>query len=167
MAKKSGLSPQHKTFADAYLGEAGFNTTKAAKIAGFKGDSNTLKVTGFHLVRRPDIRRYIDQRLAAYGLSANEVLARLAEIARGSVEDVLDGNGKFNYKAAKKAGTLSLIKKLKFTDGGIEFELHSAHDALRDIGKYHKMFTDNVQHSGEVEVTGIIRPKLNDSDGHN
>lgn len=150
MPKKTELTPQYKAFADAYLGEAGFSPQKAAKLAGFKGDVRSLKVTGFRLIRNPIIREYIDKQLADFGLSANEVLARLSEIARGSVEDVLTEDGTFDYKGAKKAGTLSLIKKLKFTDGGVEFELHSAHEALRDIGKYHKLFADRIEHSGTV-----------------
>jgi len=33
----------------------------------------------------------------------------------------------------------------------IEFEMHDKHAAARDLGKHHKLFTDNINHSGEIE----------------
>lgn len=42
-----------------------------------------------------------------------------------------------------------------------EFELYSAHEALRDLGKHHKLFTDKteVEHKGEVKFVRVP-PKL-------
>jgi hypothetical protein len=37
----------------------------------------------------------------------------------------------------------------------IEFELYSAHEALRDLGKYHKLFTDKVEHGGTIQTVGM------------
>ncbi|HXG85088.1 MAG TPA: terminase small subunit [Pyrinomonadaceae bacterium] len=36
-----------------------------------------------------------------------------------------------------------------------EFELYSAHEALRDLGKYHKLFTDKTELSGTVQTVGM------------
>jgi hypothetical protein len=37
----------------------------------------------------------------------------------------------------------------------IEFEMYSAHEGLRDLGKHHKLFTDKVDVSGEVNMADV------------
>lgn len=164
------LTDKQKLFCDFYVGECRFNATKAAKMAGYS--EKTAYQQGFELLRQPKIRNYIDAALRQMTLGANEVLARLTEIANGSIESFLDEEGNFDYKAAKKAGALPLLKKLKRkktskkietskkvaaedegseseadpitieTQEEYEFEIHSALEALRDLGKFHKLFTD-------------------------
>jgi hypothetical protein len=49
----------------------------------------------------------------------------------------------------------------------VEFELHDAHGALRDIGKHHKLFTEKIEHSGGVELAhkqAVDLSKLSDDD---
>lgn len=38
----------------------------------------------------------------------------------------------------------------------VEFELYSAHEALRDLGKHHKLFTENINHGGEIGLKHSI-----------
>lgn len=164
------LTDKQKLFADAYVGEARLNATKAAVLAGYPQKS--AYSVGSENLKKPEIRKYVDQRLSDLTLAANEVLARLTEIANGSIEDVLDGDGNFDFQAAKKAGKLPLVKKLKRKTTSkvvsthaeetpdddeiletslvfeeVEFEMYSSHEALRDLGKYHKLFTDKTEHS--------------------
>lgn len=167
------LTTKQKLFADFYVGEARFNATKAAVLSGYS--EKTAKSIGSENLTKPDIQAYIDTRLKELTLGANEVLARLTDIANGSIEDVLDESGNFDYKTAKKTGKLPLLKKLKRKttskkvdsqteehDGQsetletslvfeeVEFEMYSAHEALRDLGKFHKLFTER------HEVDGVI-----------
>ena len=105
-------------------------------------------------------------------MSANEVLQRLADMARGDMGKFLDVNsmGIFNLdlKKAKELELLHLIKKVKdrsvmtmvMRDGeevatethNFEVELHDAQAALVHLGRYHKLFVDKqeVEHSGKV-----------------
>ena len=159
-----GLTTKQRLFVESYLSN-GFNATEAARAAGYKGDSRTLAVVGFENLRKPNIAALVSARINEAAMSANEVMARLSAIARGSVADFLDEEGKFDFKAARKAKKDGLLKKLKqkrtskkvdtFAEGKeeeaetletslvyeeVEFEMYSAHDALRDLGKYHRLF---------------------------
>ena len=152
---RSPLTTKQKLFADFYVGEARFIATKAALLAGYSEAS--ARTLGSENLKKPAIRAYIDQRLTELTLGASEVLARLTEIANGSIEPFLDEEGNFDYKAAKKAGVLPLLKKLKrrktsktidAPEGGepaaietteeFDFEVYSSHEALRDLGKFHR-----------------------------
>ncbi len=87
-------------------------------------------------------------------MGADEVLTRLAEHARGSIEDLLDASGQLNLAEARTNGKLYLVKKLKRTtrvyrenDEPVtqtldEVELHDAQAALVHLGRHHKLFTD-------------------------
>lgn len=120
-------------------------------------------------------------------MSADEVLNRLAEQARGDMSNFVvfdeDGNPTFDLRAAAHAGKLGLTKKLKVktrrwqepfydtttdeieqrevAETSIEFELYDAQAALVHIGKHHKLFADSldVSHSGEIVTKVIEGPK--------
>ncbi len=196
------LNGKQKAFIAAYLGEAHFNATKAAEMAGYSGDSNALSQRGFELVRNSKIQALIDDGLANMSMSANEVIARLNQIARGKITDVLDEEGNFDLAGAKKRAKDGLIKKLKrkrtlkqkkteVADSmrdflgedeindleteteiiyeEVEFELYSSHEALRDLGKYHKLFTEKVEHSGNLgfnwsDISGEAKKLNNEPD---
>lgn len=195
--KEQKLNPQQKLFADYYLGEALFNGTQAARMAKYGGDDNALASAASRMLRNVKVSAYIDEKLSTYGMSANEVIARIAEIARGKVDDVLDGNGHFNLETARTRNKTHLLKKLKTkrtlkqkktevrddmrqflaedeiedieTDVEIlyeevEFEMYSAHEALRDLGKMHKLFIERNETELTLKETEVVRPKLNDSD---
>lgn len=186
--KEIKLTGKQKKFADAYLGEALFNATKAAKIAGYSGTDITLASVGYENLRKPQISAYIEEKLETHGMGANEVIARLAEIARGKVDDILDENGNFDINFARSRGKTHLIKKLKqkrtikqkktevsdsmqsfLADDEIEaietdveiiyeeteFELYSAHEALRDLGKHHKLFTDKTEIEANINLKSL------------
>jgi hypothetical protein len=168
----SDLTGKQQVFIDAYLSN-GFNATDAARQAGYEGNENTLSSVGYENLRKPEIASEVSSRLNESAMSANEVLERLSTIARGEVTDFLDEDGKFDLKAARKLQRTGLLKKIKskrtskqvdsLTEGDednretletslvyeeVEFELYSAHEALRDLGKFHKLFNDRQEISG-------------------
>jgi phage terminase small subunit len=169
----NGLTPKERLFVDFYLGESRFNATDAARRAGYKGNDNTLSSVGYDNLRKPEIATLVDTRINEAAMSANEVLARLSDIASGKIADLMDEEGRFDLKLAKQRKKDQLLKKLKIkrfskqvdshAEGGeekeiietsliteeVEFEMYSAHEALRDLGKYHKLFTDKTEHTGK------------------
>jgi len=54
---------------------------------------------------------------------------------------------------------IEAFNKIEIIYEEVEFELHSAHEALRDLGKHHKLFTDKVEHSGDV---GLVQKEAHD-----
>lgn len=166
------LTGKQRAFINAYLSN-GFNATEAARQAGYEGNDNVLGVTGYENLRNPKISIIVQERLNEAAMSANEVLSRLSDIARGKVTDLVDDDGKLDLELAKQRQKEHLLKKLKvkrfskrvdsFVEGQederetietsllteeVEFEMYSAHEALRDLGKYHKLFTDKHEING-------------------
>jgi phage terminase small subunit len=167
-----GLTTKQRLFVESYLSN-GFNATEAARMAGYKGSENTLSSVGYENLRKPEIAALVSERMNEAAMSANEVLARLSAIARGNLEDVVDEDGRFDFDKARRAKKTGLLKKLKRkatkkqvdarTEGKdeeaetietsvvyeeVEFEMYSAHEALKDLGKYHKLFAERYEHSG-------------------
>lgn len=174
VASRAGdsLTGKQRVFVDAYLSN-GFNATEAARAAGYRGNNNVLSVTGHENLRNPKISVIVKERLNEAAMSANEVIARLSEIARGEVDNFLDEDGKVDLKKARRLQKTKLLKKFKTKrtskrvdtiEGGdeenretletslmyeeVEFEMYSAHEALRDLGKYHKLLNDRHEIAG-------------------
>lgn len=181
----SGLTDKQRLFIEHYF-ICGLNATEAAlAVYDAKNRENASRI-GSENLRHPAIRARIDERLDQFHLSANEVLARIAFHARGSMEDFIDpDSGTIDLKKAKQAKQLGLIKryKTKFTTTSkqsaptsladdeekvkrvtteetevmeIELELYDAQAALRDLGKHHKLF------GPDIEVNFLAGRKMED-----
>lgn len=158
----TNLDPQYQLFIDKYF-ELTFNQTKAAIAAGYS--KRSARNQAYRLMKNDDIRKEIDRRLSEIAMSKNEVIARLSDQARGDMRD---------FATVKTAQALArhpngnLVKKFKRTvntttdlDGNnlqteekIELELYDVQAAQVQIGRYHKLFTDNVDHtSGGDKLT--------------
>lgn len=147
------LTYKQRLFVEAYLGEAGGNATEAARRAGYRRPQDL----GPRLVKNSQVRVAIDARLAKAAMPANEVLARLSEIATGSLGDFIEVTAEngwtMDLKKAKRGGKLKLLKKLKSGEHGPEIELHSPLDALEKLAKYHGLYIERVELKAEKTQT--------------
>lgn len=149
------LTPKQRRFLDAYLTEARWNATRAAKIAGYS--EHTAYSIGWELLRKPEIKAAVNERLAESAMSADEVLGLLADQARGSLEDVLDEEGRFDYAKARDAGKLHLIHQYEVSVEvtgeerppieKTKLKLYDAQAALALLARHHKLLTDKTEHS--------------------
>jgi hypothetical protein len=131
------LTDKQKEFINQYF-LCGFNATEAAKRAGYQDPEQS----GYENKRKLEIRAEIDRRMAEHGMSANEVIARLADQARGSMADFISPSGrgwKIDLKKARQNGKLHLLKSYSKVKGGAKIELYDAHAALVDVGKHLKL----------------------------
>lgn len=160
------LSGKQLKWAEAYLGEAKFNKTEAARIAGYKGDDKSLANIGYQNYRKLEIKEYIDQRLSEAVMSADETLQHLSDIARPPVTHfdffvpevamIADKNGgevevirtAINAEMVKQYG--HLIKTISFTNAGPKIEFYSRMDALQLIGKHYSLFEQKEQQPQET-----------------
>lgn len=116
-----------------------------------KSSYDAARANSSRLIANDNVQAEIQARLNELKVSADEVLVRLADQARGSMGDFLkfyDGvNTPFlDLQAAKEKGLLHLVKKLKYNkDGQPEIELYDAQAALVQLGRHHKLFTDNAE----------------------
>ena len=148
------MTPKQKLFIAEYLTD--FNATQAAIRAGYS--KKTAAAIGAENLTKPKIKDEIDRHLKERAMSADEVLTRLANIARGSAADYLlideFGYVGLDLLRMKDAGKLYLIKKYKVTkQGGTELELYDAQGALNSLGRAYGLFVDRskVEHSGKID----------------
>lgn len=147
------LSAKQQKFIDEYL--VSFNATQAALRAGYAEKS--AHAIGWENLRKPEISGEISQRLQESAMTADEVLMRLADQARGDIDNYLDDDGHFDLKKARQAKKTGIIKKLKtktttrviadieYVTTEVEFELYDAQAALVQLGRHHKLFTDKTE----------------------
>lgn len=153
-----------------------FNATQAAIRAGYS--PKTAYSIGQENLRKPEIAAAIRARIDEKAMTADEVLTRLAEHARGDMGDFMDISSMafgLNLNKAKELGLTRLIHKIKQRtvthidkDGEeeetntIEFELYDAQSALAHLGRHHELFTD------KTDITSGGEPiKTLDENGFN
>lgn len=156
------LSPKHRMFCEKYIET--WNATDAYQAAYPKSSRDAARRDGSRLLTNADISEEIQQRVAEITLSANEVLKRLTEHAKADIKDflIVAANGDVALDITAAEGKTHLIKKVtqrrtvRTTDQSeieetvLTLELHDAQAALVQIGKHHKLFTEKVEHAGEV-----------------
>jgi phage terminase small subunit len=159
--KEENLNPRQRKFIEFYLGEAHFNATKAAEMAGYKGNKNTLGVTAYDLLRNPKIKTELDACLSAMTMPANVVLTRLTEIAEGDAADVCDEQGNFSFRLAKERHKTHLLKKMK-----VKRTLKQKKTEIRDDMRTFLAEDETEQIESDVEIIyEEVEFELHDSHG--
>lgn len=132
------LTDKQRMFVYAYL--ECWNATEAARRAGYADPEQA----GYENKKKQEIQAEIDCRMSEKAMKADEVLARLADHARGSIGAFVhtDGDGKPDGFSLAGDRPLHLIKKVSVTDKGWSFEMYDAQAALNLVGKHLKLFTD-------------------------
>ena len=165
MATTKKLTGKQPAFVEYYV--RSWNATEAARLAGYSQKSyQGLRKMGSENLTKPHIKAAILSRLSTMAMETNEVLARIAEIARGF--DVVDyaeqvpiygvdaDNVQYlkghdlivDFEKLQKDGYSHLIKSLKQTSGGLHVEWYSKFSALS------KLLPDKIQIENErvIEV---------------
>lgn len=165
------LTNKQKIFICEYLKD--FNGTAAAIRAGYSEKSACTAASDN--IRKPYIAVEIKRQISERIMSADEVLLRLADIARGNITDLMDVTSA-GFSVELQAGThevkpeAKLIKRIRqktitylaknesqedreVTD--TEIELYSSLDALTTLAKVHKLMADNA-----VETKVSLSDKL-------
>lgn len=174
----NGLTLKQTAFIDKYIETQ--NATEAVVFAYQYEDRQTASVKGSQLLRLGKVKAEVRRRLGNHIASSDEVLERLTTHARGDLTDVLQPDGSFNLRKARKSGASQLLKKLKIKrryekdiEGNAqpvdeyEYEIHDPQSALEKLGRFHALFTDRQQSEltlapadidrlGESLVSGLL-----------
>ena len=159
------LTGRQRVFVEEYLRT--WNATAAARAAGYSFPN----VEGPKNLVKPSIAAEIKRRIADYAMSADEVLARTADIARGDLTEWVDGDGRLDVDALKASGKGHLLKRLKTTrrvtttkGGGeqetttVEVELYPADAAHDKLMRYHGLYNDRVRvTTWQDEIVELLR----------
>jgi len=83
-----GLTGKQQKFVTEYLNGANFNSTLAAKNAGYRATSqHSFESIGSELLSKPLVKAAVDEYFRQANVSAEEVLRELGQLARGSSKD--------------------------------------------------------------------------------
>jgi phage terminase small subunit len=149
------LTDKQALFIEKYL--QCFNATEACRGIYESEDDNVLGVIGHENLRKPKIAERISQRLQESAMSADEVLMRLAEIARAEHSEFIGDGGHVNLAELRAAGKMHLVRGTRWTkDGDLIVSFADTDKALELIGKHHGLFTDKVEHDISVGVNVYI-----------
>ena len=167
-----GLTSKQQLFLNEYLVD--MNATQAAIRAGYS--ERSARVISCKLLTNTDISAAIKQKIAEKAMKADEVLEKLTEIARGDMGNFMDTSSmsfQLDLNKAKELGLTSLIRKVKqrtvthVEKGGeeeetntIEIELLDQLKALELLGKYHKLFVERTEVTGEDGKPLVDEEKL-------
>ncbi len=148
-------------FVAFYLGESRGNAADAARRAGYR----ETRVRPTRLLAKASIQAEISAAVTSAAMSATEVLARISDIASGSLGDFIDVGGPLwnvNLERAKKRGKMHLLKKIKSTKEGTEVEIHAPLDALKTLAQYHGLLKDKqeiaLKHDDDSNTPILVYP---------
>lgn len=131
------MNKKQRVFVEEYL--QCWNATEAARRAGYAYPNKQ----GPRLLVNVGISDAIKKRISEKAMSADEVLIRLAEQARGIPNEYREqATGQINIKQLIEDGLGHLIKKDYHNQQGRVLEFFDAQRALELLGKHHKLFTE-------------------------
>ena len=154
---KGKLTSKQAAFIEEYFLD--FNATRAAQRAGYSQKYNVAAATGSRLLKNAKVTERIRQRFQESAMSADEVLARLAEQARGEGAQYLDGSGDLDFVTLADDEKRHLIKKVTDTKYGKTVEFYDSQSALALIGKHHALFTKRTENFN-VDLTQLTDDQL-------
>lgn len=142
------LSKKRMMFVHEYVKD--FNVRRAARAVGYGHEGS-----GYRVLKRAEVRKAIAEILQEKVMTAEEVLARLSEQARGDYAEYLLPNGSVDLGRMLSDGKGHLIKGYKQTASGLQVEFYDSQTALSLVGKHLMLFTEKVEmhHSGQVNFT--------------
>lgn len=86
--EQKSLTPKQRLFIDAYVGEACFNATRAAILAGYS-EKSAAKI-GHDLKKTPYIRARIDEILDANTITTTELLRELSDVGMRGLHEFIE-----------------------------------------------------------------------------
>jgi len=155
----SQLTAKRQAFIAEYL--KCWNATEAARRAGYRYPNKQ----GPALVNLGIVAEAIKARLAEKAMTADEVLARLAEQARAEHMNYLQPDGEIDLARLLADGKGHLVKGTKWDkSGNLVVEFYDGQRALELLGKHLGLFKDGVQVDISDALAGILE-RLADQGG--
>lgn len=159
------MNQRHQQFINEYL--ICWNATEAYRRVYPKSSEEAARRSASELLTNPDISTEIQRRVDERAMTANEVLLRLADHARGDLGEFLtksDDTISVDLDGMKNAGKTHLIKKITQTkrrrsykdvveeEAVVSLELYDAQAASVQVGKYHRLFVER----NEVKIDDAL-----------
>lgn len=162
------LNLKQQRFVAEYLVDK--NATQSAIRAGYS--AKTAYSQGQRLLKHVEVAELIatkaEKQVEKLDITAERVLRELALLGFANMEDYMrvgsDGDPYLDFSALSRdqAAALQEVTVEDFKEGRgedardvrrVKFKLADKRAALVDLGKHLKLFTEKVEHSGEVSLT--------------
>jgi phage terminase small subunit len=157
---KKKLTPKRERFVAEVIRNGG-NATKAAIQAGYAESSAYQR--GYELVRNSEIQERIQRAKQRAGITPEIVTGVLAQQLLSDISDVLDDEGRFDYKRARKLRVTGQIQKLKVK----KRDLFNAKGELAAVETIHELELYSSQAAAKI-LTGTLgmlkQPAVNPED---
>lgn len=154
-----------------FLGDAQWNATEAAKLAGYKGTRNTLAGVGCQNLRKPYIREHIRRRVQEMGASTEEIVQRWLSISRVDISPFVTKDG-LDVEGLKEAGLGYLIKGVRKTKDATTILLRDPNMAEERLARHLGMFVERrvlsgpgggaieTEHKHVTDISGLTNEEL-------
>lgn len=154
-----GLKPRHRLFVQAFVGPAGGNATRAARMAGYNDSHNgSLRVTAHRVLTNANVQAAIALHYAKLRDTPEWARASLVDLASSSMANFVTvdekGEARMDFRKAADAAALGQIKEYReegLVAGGETvavvkrtIKIHDRRSALETLLKMHGLLTDNV-----------------------
>lgn len=139
----NGLTDQQHRFCLAYLADPEKNATGAYRKAYPKAKQTSCETGGARLLQNEKVKEFLAEQRAKdeerTGVDREYVLSKLMEMAEVGLQkrEIKDKDGNVTHH--------------RFVD------TYAGSKGVELLGKHFKMFTDKVEHSGEIRHTGVLR----------
>jgi len=121
------------------------NASASARLAGYNcSNEGSYRVIGHENLANPMIRAEIKRRLAELLPSPEETLQRLSDIAFANPGEYIGEDGLLDVQALVNDGKGYLLRGMRPVRGGIAYDMVDQLGALKLYGRYHKLFSDQV-----------------------
>ncbi len=141
------LTYKQRAFVEHYLGDAQWNATEAARMAGYKGRRTTLAVVGSNNLRKPNIRAHIRRRLEEMGANTEALVRRWLARSQVDISPFVTKDG-LDVEKLKEAGLGYLIKGVRKTKDATTIALRDPDVAEERLARHLGMFVERRVLSG-------------------
>lgn len=155
LANLPPLTLKQQAWITHLFSDANLNPSEAVRLSYDATTQESVWRIASDNVRK--LHAHVQAMMKANGMQPEEVLSRLSDLARTTMDDAIevDEDGKFriSLKKAKERGRLHTVKKIKDSPKfGIELEMTDAQAALHDLAQIHKLFPERRPDLTAVQV---------------
>ncbi len=157
-AELDSLPLRQRLFVAEYLGN-GFNASRAARAAGYSESTAAKQST--RLTRNPKLARIVadqaQKEMARREITAERVLEEMAKLAFFDPRRIFDVNGGLlppSQMGDEEAAAIAGLDLRQMQDGSEmkKIKLADKLKSLEVLGRYLRLFTERVEHSGTLGV---------------
>lgn len=168
-APKGKLTPKQIRFCEEYLID--LNGAQAAIRAGYS--ENSAKQIAAENLTKPDLQEYVqnlaDKRAKRLEITSENVLKEIAKLGFADVRQIFNDDGALRGVTELNDDIAAAVQSVEVVttyngeedDNGRKMPQHTHKIKLADkkgslelLGKHLKLFTDKVEHSGAIDLSG-------------